>query len=145
MELIFSLGTWLIISSGAILLWGHVVRSGNVPRQYIFENARGAMDTLRSNMELSHTIAITTTDAGAFVTMVVEDLNPEGMWHDYLFEMAGEVLRFGENELAHSVTVYMAAAGDGFVAITIYTTCDDPLRLHSLVDARFKNVVFIPQ
>jgi len=152
-ELIVSLGLWMILSLGVLFLWQHAThRSADVmQRQWALEQARGSMDILLMNIQLAHTIRLDTNNNGIMRRLTLTQYDPNGRLHDYVFEFninlpetaaSYQRLLHGGAEVASGIArieiVYVLGRR---MEIMIQTACEEPIVLRGSVDVRYKNVI----
>ena len=160
-EMAVATGTWLIVSAGVLFVLNYTMRQaeGMLRQQAALENARSAMDVLVANIQLSSQITLTTDGDHVLRQLDLVDQNPLGLPHVYtfLFDIHApadspryQVLQFGDNEFAAGLAAIIMAYHPGHaIAITIYAAeAGEPstapgLRLHALVDARYKTITHI--
>ena len=146
LELTVALAVWMLLATGIFALWQHASASveRNLTRQSAFENARGVMDALIINVQLSSHIMLEATANDEMRRLTLTERNPQGHLHDYVFEFTpGGNYRvlFGANEFASGIAaIYITYVSGRRIDITVSTICAEPIVLHGSVDARYKFV-----
>ena len=170
LELVIALAVWLVLSAGVFFLWQHTSNAGinMLDRQDALENARGAMDALLRNIELSKIIRVTTDRENILRRLEFPDYPEQIGYIAYTFSFNNyrpglesyQRLNFGgNNELARGIaaiyitrtplirpyrTIHIEIHTICYVESCSQPNCDHPIILHGSVDVRHKNVLFNP-
>ncbi|MCL2578031.1 MAG: type II secretion system GspH family protein [Defluviitaleaceae bacterium] len=150
LETVIALALWLILSAGIFMVWNYSTHRGTemLERQSTFENARIAMDAMKMNFQLSRTIILRTGENDVLQSVTMNQLNPQGQWHDYRFTFnAGQQrLTFPDagNEFASDISeIRIAYVNSSRMRIKITTDCEEPIVLEGSVCVRYKSVTVI--
>jgi type II secretory pathway pseudopilin PulG len=157
LEVTVALGVWLLLSLSVLFVWRYAANASGslIARQNAFENARGAMDAMLMNIQLSDVIYL---DAFSYDghenvlrQLVMPGLDPQGVMRNYTFSFditlpADAVrfnrLEFGGNEMASRIALVRIVYIDGHrMDITVVTDCAEPVVLEGSVCVRHKRVV----
>lgn len=157
LEVTIALGVWLILSLSILVVWRYAATaSGNlIAHQNAFENARGAMDAMRMNIQLSDVIYLDTHSHGGqenvLRRMVMPGPDPLGVLRNYTFSFditlpSGAVrhnrLEFGDNEMASRIALVRIVYIEGHrMNITVITDCAEPIILEGSVCVRYKRII----
>jgi len=152
-ELVMAIGVWMILSLGVLFLWQHVTnRSADMlQHQWAFEQARGSMDVLLMNIQLSSTIRLNTDSNNVMRNLTLTQYDTDGNLHDYVYEFDINLpetaaqfqwLRRGGAEVAAGIArIEIVYVPGSHMEIVIQTACDEPIVLRGRVDVRYKNVI----
>ncbi|MCL2605057.1 MAG: type II secretion system GspH family protein [Defluviitaleaceae bacterium] len=171
LEVTIALGVWFILSLGILSVWRYAANaSGNlIARQNAFENARGAMDIMLMNIQLSDVIYLDThthidgththTNVLRQMSLPVAPLLPGQDVRlipprfTFFFDAAlpPEHLRYGRLELGgpgnetarHLALVRVTYIEEQRIEIEIRTTCAEPIVLEGSVCVKYKEVVIL--
>ncbi|MCL2527684.1 MAG: hypothetical protein FWE42_04615 [Defluviitaleaceae bacterium] len=167
MEAVIGLSMWMILSLSVLFAWQHTSdrTAALLERQSTFENARGAMDFLITNIQMAHTIELEVGQNFTLRRITLSQLNPDEVPHEYsfffdvnarrtdtwysqlqlgLFDRAFPNRRIGRNEVASGIAlVTVEPVGRRRMNVAITTNCEDAIFLESSVDIRYKNLIVI--
>jgi len=151
-EAVIALAIWMILSVSVLFIWHHASTrtTAILARQNAFENARGAMDVLITNLQMAQSITLYVGPNYVLREMRLPGFNPDGNPNTYVFNFDVNLpptavrfqrLEFGSNELASNIAmVRIQPIGNNHIHITIETGCDYPIIIHGSVDIRYKNL-----
>ena len=149
-EAVIALAIWIILSTSVLFIWHHASNrtTAILARQNAFENARGAMDVLITNLQMAKSITLYVGPNYVLRELRLPGFNPDGNPHTYIFNFDANLpptalrfrrLEFGRNELASNIAmVRIQPIGGHHMLITIETGCEYPIIIHGSVDIRYK-------
>jgi len=150
LEAVIALAIWMILSVSILFIWNHTSnRTASIlARQNAFENARGAMDVLITNLQMAKSITLDVCQNYVLRELTLPGFNPSGVPLPYVFNFDINLpdtavrfrrLEFGRNELASNIAlVRIQPIGGHHVHITIETGCEYPIIIEGSVDIRYK-------
>jgi len=149
-EAVIALALWMIISLGIFVVWQHITQQTTtiITHQNTFENARGAMDAIITNVQMSRNINLEVCNNYILWQMSLPGYDAQGRLRAFDFDFNVNApeghtmhhrLNFGENELASNIAlVQIRPVNYTHLQITIETSCTPPIILESSVDIRHK-------
>ena len=149
LEVTIALAIWLALSASLLAVWQHVsVSSASIlERQSAFENARGSLDAILMNLQMSNRIELSTDAQGNLSSLTLTQRDRYGQLHNYVFSMgANQRLLFGTQEFASNIASIVITTDDMLrrMYVTITTGCEYPITLNGTGDIRYKTVVVLP-
>jgi len=153
-EAVIALAIWMLLFISVLFIWHHVSsRTATLmARQNAFENARGAMDMLITNIQMAKSISLDVEQVGEQDYILRElrlpSFDTNGAPHTYIFNFDIRLtptttrfrrLEFGSNELASNIAmVRIQPIAGRHIYITIRTGCEIPIIIEGSVDIRYK-------
>jgi len=154
-EAVIALAIWMILSVSVLFIWHHASNRtfAVLARQSAFENARGSMDVLITNLQMAKSITLEVCNNYILRELTLPGFDPDGDPHSYVFNFDISLpstairfrrLEFGDNELASNIAmVRIQPIGGRHMNITIETGCEFPIIVEGSVDIRYKNLIII--
>jgi len=155
LEAVIALAVWMVLSVSVLFAWNHISNRtvAVLDRQDAFENARGAMDVLITNLQMAKSITLTVGPDYDLRQLSLPSFNPDNIPHTYVFDFDINLaptetrfrrLEFGQNELASNIAMIRIQPIAGrHMHITIKTGCEFPIIIEGSVDIRYKNLTVI--
>jgi len=156
LEALIALAIWMIVLMSVVMVWQHVSARTEalLTRQSAFERARGSLDALIMNIQMSQAIELQLGPDDALVRLTLTSRNPQGILHNYEFRFNATALpgtpqhhrlRFGaHNEFASGIAmVRITLDGYSTMNILIETDCRHPVVLMGSVDIRYKQLIVV--
>ena len=150
LEAVIALALWAILSLSIFFAWHYTTgRSAAVfARHHAFENARGAMDAMIVNIQMTqiirlhvepnyvlHLLALPTHIDGRQTFRYEFEFRINARESDTIYQR----IHFGGQELARGIAmVKVRPVRERYLHITIKTTCEHPIILEGSVDIRYK-------
>jgi len=151
-EAVIAMAIWMILSLGVFIAWQHTTQQATtiITQQNAFENARGAMDAIITNVQMSRVINLIVCNNYVLWQMGLPGYDAQGRHRPFEFHFNVNApeghtmhhrLNFGQNELAsHIALVQIKPVNDTHLQITIKTSCEPPIMLEGSVDIRYKHL-----
>ena len=163
LEAVIALAIWMILSLGIFFAWHHAATrsAALLARVHAFENARGAMDSIIINLQMSQTIELDVTSKYILHEMTMHGYDHRNVMHPFVMGFninARETDPMFQRIFLGATAANEVASGIAMVQvrpvrerpvpgrpiryrrlnITIKTACEYPIILEGSVDIRYK-------